>query len=59
MSIRLTAEELEALDALYARQPRDTYLPPPVAKRNRQIRAVIEEVKEWRAKAGKEEATIG
>jgi hypothetical protein len=50
----LTTEELEALEALYARQPRDEYLPAPVANRNRQIRMLIDEVKMWRESAGEE-----
>jgi hypothetical protein len=50
----LTPEELEALRGLYARQPRDEYLPKPVAQRNRQIRALIDEVTMWRESAGEE-----
>lgn len=50
----LNKEELAALSELYARQPRDEYLPVPVAKRNRQIRALIDEVTMWRETAGKE-----
>lgn len=57
--IYLTKEELEGLEAMYARQPRDEYLPAPVAKRTRQIRELINEVKMWRESAGDEEATIG
>ena len=55
----LSNQDLAALEALYARQPRDEYLPPPVAQRNRQIRGLIGEVKMWRETAGDEEATIG
>ncbi|MDR3797993.1 MAG: hypothetical protein P4K93_07560 [Terracidiphilus sp.] len=55
----LSTEELDALEALYARQPRDEYLPASVAARNRQIRRLIDEVKMWRQSAGDEEATIG
>jgi len=57
---RLTNEDLAALAALYARQPRDEYLPAPVARRNRAIRSLIDEVEMWRETAGaEEEATIG
>jgi hypothetical protein len=50
----LSNYELQSLEDLYARQPRDEYLPFHVARRNRQIRALIEEVKMWRESAGKE-----
>ena len=48
----LTAEELNALETLYARQPRDAYLPASVVQRNRQIRPLIAEVKMYRETAG-------
>jgi hypothetical protein len=51
----LTADELNALEALYARQPRDKYLPLSVAQRNCQIRQLIAEVKMHRETAGAEE----
>jgi hypothetical protein len=51
----LTAAELDALKALYARQPRDEYLPASVAQRNRQIRQLIDEVEMYRERAGTEE----
>lgn len=54
----LTTEELNALETMYARQPRDKYLPPSVAQRSSQIRALLDEVKMWRETAGEEaEAT--
>ena len=56
---RLSNDDLAALEAMYARQPRDEYLPAAVAQRNRQIRSLIEEVKMFRESAREEEATIG
>ena len=56
---RLSNEDLAALEALYARQPRDEYLPAYVAQRSRQIRSLIAEVKMWRESAGDEEPNLG
>lgn len=50
--MRLTAAELANLEALYAHQLRDKYLPASVAERMGQIRALIDEVKMWRESAG-------
>ena len=55
---RLRNEDLDALEALYARQPRDEYLPATVANRSRQIRSLIAEVRMWRETAGDEEETL-
>ena len=42
--MRLSDEELEALRVLHSGQRDEQYLPAPVANRNRQIRAAIEEL---------------
>ena len=55
----VSTAELEALEALYARQPRDAYLPPAVAQRASQIRELIAEIKIYRESAGDEEANLG
>jgi hypothetical protein len=48
MPERLKADDLDELAALYAPSSRDKYLPPAVARRSAQIRALIEEVKTGR-----------